>query len=673
LKRRILGALSLAAVLATSLLAQPARADSSIPLADFFKKPQFGSRPVLSPDGQNLAVLTPRGGRNVLAVINLDSRKSTVVASDPDLNISSPMWVNNHRLVFSLTKGSDDTAENNKGGGLFAVNSDATAFRKLVPTIKEVETNNLAYKPLQIIGRVNAESNELFVENNERGKDRDFGASDVFRIDTTNGRMTLLTYNNPGDVSEWHLDHNNVIRAAESLSVDKDSKRVRQTVFYRDDDKSPWKKIYQGFEDAGEHINVLGFDFDNKTMFVAGRFNGRDRAAMHSWNFASNTAGELIAEQPDGDIGGWLEPDTALMFDHQRKKMIGLAVSGMKEEIYYFDEDYAKLYAKLAASFPGEEVNFQWAGDRAVVVTSGANNVGKFFFYDTKRKTLEQIASVKPEFDGKKLSPQTVVHYAARDGLDIPAYLTLPEGVTAKKLPLVAYIHGGPHARDHFGYDPLAQMFASRGYAVLQPQFRMSTGFGWKHHTAGWHQWGLAMQDDITDGIADLVKKGIVDPQRVCIMGASYGGYATMYGLVKDPDLYKCGVNTVGVTDVKMLFTVAYSDTSGPYMDNVGVKMHGDPKTDEAYFHKASAIENADKIKAPVLMFYGSEDVRVPMVHGQKIRDKLLAKGNVAEWMVMTGEGHGWAKESNNILWGEKTFNFIDRYIGAGAVKVPAK
>jgi dipeptidyl aminopeptidase/acylaminoacyl peptidase len=667
-------ALSSAAILACGFVGGEARADSSIPLADFFKKATFGSRPVLSPDGKNLAVLTPRAGRFVLAVINLDSRESKVVASDPDLNISSPMWVNSKRLVFSLTTGSDDTAENNKGGGLFAVNSDASDFRKLVPTRKEVETNNIAYKPVQIIQRVGGDSNDLFVENNERGQDADFGASDVFRLNTLNGRMTLLTYNNPGNVGEWTLDHANVIRVASAAAVDPATKRIRQTVFYRDDENSPWKQIYQGVEALGQHINVMGFDYDNKTMYVAGRFNGRDKAAMYAWDFSKNTVGELIAEQPDADIGGWDEPTAALVFDNERKKLVGVTVEGMKYDTYYFDEERAKMHAMFAATFPGDDIsNFQVAGGRAIVVTSGPNNVGKFYLYDTAKKTLEKIAVVKPEFEGKKLSEQRVINYAARDGLNIPAYLTLPEGVAPKKLPLVAYIHGGPHARDFFGYDPLTQMFASRGYAVFQPQFRMSTGFGWKHHTAGWRQWGLAMQDDITDGIADLVKKGIVDPDRICIMGASYGGYATMFGLVKDPDLYKCGVNTVGVTDVKMLFTVTYSDMSGPAMDDMGVKMHGDPKGDQAYFHNSSAIENADKIKAPVLMFYGSEDRRVPMIHGQKIRDKLLAKGNVVEWKVMTGEGHGWAKESNNILWGEMTFNFVDRYIGAGALKPTVK
>ncbi|MDC8757259.1 S9 family peptidase [Janthinobacterium fluminis] len=667
MKTRIIPTLLAALMLGTGLYSAGAHADESIPVAEFFKKPEFNSQPILSPDGQNMAVLTPRNGRFVLAIINLDTRESKVVASDPDWNVSNPQWVNNQRLIFSISKGADEVLERQTGGGLFAVNRDGSAFRKLVVSVKEAMSTGVSYKPVSVLQRVGGDSNDLFVINNERGRDADLGASDVFRLDTTTGRMSLQTFNNPGSVSGWLLDHANVIRVASAMAVEPGSKRIQQTVYYRDDEKAAWKVIYRAYLDEGKEMNPLGFDFDNKTLFVAGRFGGRDKAALHIWDFAANQAGELVAEHPEADI------DDSLLVDNERKKIIGIVAKGMKSEIYYFDEEYARLQATLNASLPGQEVHFQWRGNRAVVSTSGENNVGKLYFFDTEKKTLEPLYSVKPALDGKKLSAQTVIQYTARDGLNIPAYLTLPEGRPAKALPLVAYIHGGPHARDQFGFDPITQMLASRGYAVLQPQFRMSTGFGWKHHTAGWKQWGLAMQDDITDGVASLVKQGIVDPKRVCIIGASYGGYATMYGLIKDPDMYKCGINWVGVTDVKMLFTVSWSDMSGPVMDNIGAKMHGDPKTDEAYFHKVSAIEHAAKIKSPVLMAYGSEDIRVPLIHGEKMRDQLRKQGNTVEWVVMTGEGHGWSKESNNIKWGETVLNFIDRYIGAGAKDDTAK
>lgn len=640
----------------------PAHADSTIPVADFFKKAQFGGAR-LAPNGQHLAVLIPRNGRFVLAVIDVATRNSKVVASDPDWNIANPQWVNSERLTFSITKGSDDVAANNAGGGLFAVNRDGSAFRKLVATVKEQgESGARRYLDLAIIKRVGGDSNELFVANNERGLDADFGATDVFRLDTTTGRKTLLTFDNPGNVNNWVLDHANVIRVASGLTVDPANKRIRQSVHYRAGADAPWQKIHQGYIDEGADMDPLGFDFDNQTLFVAGRFQGRDKVGVHAWDFAANTAGELIAEHAEADIGG--QP---LLFDEERKKLVGVFFNAMKPEKYYFDEDYARLQATLDASFPGQRVDFQWRGERVLVQAGQDANPGKLYFYDMKKKVIEPLYSLKPEFDNKKLSVQQVVKYTARDGMTIPAYLTLPEGQAPKALPLVAYIHGGPHARDQYGFDGTVQMLASRGYAVLQPQFRMSTGFGWKHHAAGWKQWGLAMQDDVTDGIRDLVKQGVVDPKRVCIMGGSYGGYATMYGLIKDPDLYQCGINIVGVTDVKLLFTVAWSDTRGPLMDSLGKKMHGDPATDEAYFRKVSAIDNAAAIKKPVMMAYGSEDIRVPLIHGERMRDKLKAQGTPVEWIVMTGEGHGWAKESNNILFGQKVLDFMDKHIGPKA------
>ncbi|MCC7697796.1 S9 family peptidase [Janthinobacterium sp. EB271-G4-7A] len=640
-----------------------AHADETIPIADFFKKGEFSGSPLLSPDGLNLAVLTPRNGRFVLAIINLETRASTVVASDPDWDVTSPLWVNNQRLVFSISKGSSEVMEKQTGGGLFAVNRDGSAFRILVASVKDAMSTGKPYKPVQVLKRVGDGSNDLIVSNNERGSGADLGASDVFRMDTTTGRKTLLTFDNPGAVSDWLLDHDNVIRVASAMSVEDGSKRIKQTVYYREEDKAPWKPIYQAYATEGKTMNPLGFDFDNKTLFVAGRFNGRDKAGVHIWDFSGNKAGDLIAEDTLVDV------NNGLLFDYARKKIIGVQVDGMKSTKHYFDPEYARLQASLNASLPNEEVNFQWRGDHAVVSATGVNNVGKLYLFNTRKKTLEPLYSVMPILDGKKLSEQKVISYQARDGLHIPAYLTLPQGRAPRALPLVAYIHGGPHSRDHFQYDPLTQMLASRGYAVLQPQFRMSTGFGWKHHTAGWKQWGLSMQDDITDGIEELVRQGIVDRKRVCIIGASYGGYATMYGLVKNPDLYQCGINWVGVTDVKMLFTVNWSDMSGPVMDDMGAKMHGDPKTDDAYFQKVSAIGNAARIKAPVLMAYGSEDMRVPLIHGEKMRDQLRKQGNAVEWMVMTGEGHGWAKESNRILWGETVFRFIDRYIGPGTAR----
>jgi len=664
IKTWLFNSMVVSGLLLGSVCSTSAYADSSIPVADFYKKAAFSGRPVLSPDGKNLAVLVPRDGKFVLAVINMETRKPTVVASDPNYDVTSPSWVNNRRLIFSVTKGSEVTAAENDGGGLFAVDMDGKNFKTLIETYKGRKHGDKSYG---VVSNISNDSDELIVIDNSRGVSSELGATDLHLLDTKSGRTKLLTFKNPGKVGSWALDHNNVIRVATSYELESNTNRIKQTVHYREKDNDEWKVMYTAYSDEGKDLNVLGFDFDNKTMFVSGRFNGKDTEAIHIWDFKTQSAGELILDAPGVDV-------STLLQDEDLKKTYGAIITGMKNEFVYFDETYAKIQANLNASFPNEDVYFSLRGNRAIVTTTGVNNVGTVYFYDTKQQTLEKIYSVKPEFEGKKLSEKKVINYTARDGLNIPAYLTLPEGMPAKKLPLIAYIHGGPHARDRFNYDPITQMFASRGYAVLQPQFRMSVGFGWKHFTAGWKQWGLAMQDDITDGVNALIDQGIVDKDRVCIIGASYGGYATMYGLIKDPDFYQCGINFVGVTDVRMLFTVTWSDTSGsPFMKNMGRLMHGDPKTDQVYLDKASALLNADKIKKPVLMAYGSEDIRVPLVHGEKMHDKLRAQGNTVDWMVMVGEGHGWAKESNNILWGETILNFVNRYIGDATQKSGAK
>jgi len=661
LKRHLQSLLAACGLLAGALTGSHAYADTSIPVADFFKRSQYGA-PVLSPDGKNMAVLTTRGEHLVLSVIDLDTRVPKVIAADPEWDVSAPMWLNNQRLVFSIAKGRKATAEEETGaGGLFAVDRDGANFRKLSSPVQEaIDGEFKHFRPMHVLKRAGGGSNDLIVQVQHRSRLPDIFDTDVYRLDTTTGRTTRLTFDNPGFVQSWTVDHNNVVRAATSMTVEAGTKRLVQTNYYRDDEKSPWKKLYSAYISEGKEMDVDGFDFDNKTMFVGGRFGGRDRQALYVWDFAKNAPGELIAEHPEADVSG------GVVFDEERKVVVGVNINGMQDETYYFDEKYAKVDASLKAALPGYDIQFFLRGDRALVWASGPHDYSKIYLFDAKKNTLERVLPARPEFEGKRLSEQTIIHYKARDGLTIPAYLTLPEDRPAKNLPMIMYVHGGPHARDEKGYDPIVQMFASRGYAVLQPQFRMSTGFGWNHYHAGWRQWGMAMQDDLTDGVNALAAQGIIDKNRVCISGASYGGYAVMYGLIKDPDLYKCGVNFVGVTDIGLFFSVTYSDTYGAYMDDMIVRMHGDPKDPKQadYFHKTSAIENADRIKAPVLMAYGSEDVRVPMIHGEKIRDKLLAKGNVVQWKVMTGEGHGWHSEANNIAWGQQMLDFVERYIG---------
>jgi dipeptidyl aminopeptidase/acylaminoacyl peptidase len=542
---------------------------------------------------------------------------------------------------------------------LFSVDIDGSNFRKLLPMVKEAVRNQTYFKNYNVIARApEQDSDDIFV----RDDDGDFD-SNVLRLNTKTGRSKNITFDKPRNVLSWTLDHAGIPRVAEAGKLDPTNGDIIQLIYYRSSEKSKWEKIYEAKYNEGRTIGVVGFDFDNKKLFVTGRFGERDKSALYTWDFDTNKPKDLVAEDPLVDMDG---DGSELIIDYARKKLVGFKYQAMQPKTVFFDPEYADLTKKIETAFPEALVQITPSGSEArmMINVRGVNNPGQIYLADLLKDELIHILTLLPALDGKKLSPQTSISYIARDGLPIPAYLTLPEGTAHSKLPLVVYVHGGPHARDLYGYDDLGQLLASRGYAILQPQFRMSTGFGWKHHTAGWKQWGLAMQDDVTDGVKTLVEQGIVDPNRVCIMGASSGGYATMYGLIKDPDLYKCGINFVGVTDISLMFSVTWSDMTGIWLDDLGKKMHGDPKLDSVYMKKVSALENADRIKAPVLMAYGSDDMRVPLIHGEKMRDKLLKQGTPLQWVVFNGEGHGWVKKENRLRWGEMVLKFINSHIG---------
>jgi len=260
-----------------------------------------------------------------------------------------------------------------------------------------------------------------------------------------------------------------------------------------------------------------------------------------------------------------------------------------------------------------------------------------------------------------------VVHYKARDGLDIPALLTVPKGGEGKNLPMVVVVHGGPWVpHEGWGYDPEAQFLASRGYVVLQPQFRGTQGLGWKHFSSSFKQWGRTMQDDVTDGVRWAIDQGIADANRVCIYGASYGGYSTMIGLAKDPDLYKCGINYVGVTDLDLFESATWSDFAyGEFLQYEMKDMFGDMAKERSTLMAVSPVEQAAKIKAPVLMAYGAADVRVVPEHGTRMRAALEKNNRKVEWMMAEGEGHGFADPENQKLFYGAMERFLDANIGA--------
>jgi dipeptidyl aminopeptidase/acylaminoacyl peptidase len=292
----------------------------------------------------------------------------------------------------------------------------------------------------------------------------------------------------------------------------------------------------------------------------------------------------------------------------------------------------------------------------------------RYLLFYTQSGKLELVGNTYPKIDPTRMGRQETVRFKARDGLDIPGLLTLPPGGTRKNLPMVVLVHGGPWVHGAvWGWDPDSQFLASRGYAVLEPDFRGSTGYGFHHYQAGWKQWGRAMQDDVADGTRWAIAQGYADPRRICIAGASYGGYATLMGLVNDPDLYKCGVDWVGVTDINLMYTGAWSrasDLPDQWKAYGMPELIGDRVKDAAQLKATSPIEQAARITQPVLLAYGGVDRRVPLYHGQKFYDAVTKTNKNVEWIEYPEEGHGWHLPKNSVDFWTRVEAFLGKNIG---------
>ena len=458
----------------------------------------------------------------------------------------------------------------------------------------------------------------------------------LVRVDSRTGRRIPIALPKPaaGERETWVVDSHGVARA---LTVG--SKGVTQ-VYYRAGVDAPWRKLDE-FPWLSPSWEPLAVADDDKTLIVTA-YRGQDKAAIMRYDPDKKAFGEVLARHPQIDL-------EQLRYDEGH--VVGVSYQADRGGTAMFEEDLARVQDVVDKTFPNAVNRLSWSRDRTKFIVFSYSDVspGSFYYLDTRSRKLQWLADVCPWIDPKTMSPMRAVRYKARDGLEIPAYLTVPKGSDGKKLPLVMVIHGGPYVDgDLWAFDPEVQFLASRGYAVLQPNYRGTTHYGWKHWSGGFKTWGLAMEEDIEDGVHWAVDQGIADPKRVAIYGASYGGYATMMGLAKTPDLYRCGINYVGVTDLPLLMTATWSDTSrGDYQEYLAPLEIGDLDKDAKRLRETSPVNLASRIKVPVLMAYGAADVRVVPEHGTRMKSALDSAHVKNEWMIVEGEGHGFRDLEN--------------------------
>ena len=489
------------------------------------------------------------------------------------------------------------------------------------------------------------DDDHILVTHNKRDK-RLF---DVYRINIKTGAETLVAQN-PGNITAWNTDHAGKVRAAGATDG------VNKTLLYRETEAEPFKPLLTtNFREA---VDIVGWTPDSKLMYVASN-RGRDKAALFEFDPKTAKEGKLIYENPNVDVD-------SLGWSRARKVITQTMVNFEKAEPVFFDKESERVYKALKAKLPGYQIGMQsMTKDENLLIVAASNDrtPGTRYVYDVKADKLTRLAEINPALAEADMAEVKPISYTARDGLTIRGYLTLPKGVPAKNLPVIVNPHGGPWYRDSWGYNGEIQFLANRGYAVLQMNFRGSVGYGRKFWEASFKQWGLAMQDDITDGVNWLIKEGIADPKRIAIYGASYGGYATLMGVTKTPDLYAAAVDYVGVSNM-FTFMKSIPPYWKPFLEMM-TEMVGDAEKDKAQLTTTSPALNAERIKTPLFIAQGAKDPRVVKAESDQMVEALKKRGVAVEYMVKDNEGHGFRLQENQFEFYEAMEKFLGKHLKA--------
>lgn len=647
-------ALSLALLAATSV-AQAAPP----PIRDFFKTPAIQA-PKLSPSGRHLAIRTAgEDGRVRLAIIDLETMKpGKVVAGFSNADVIRHHWVNEDRLVYQIGR-PEDGSERVDAPGLWAVDREGSANRQLIMShggSKDTTSTTINDRRLEAIwhfhSTIAAEGDEVLVVRGRWSDEPESKGWQMARLNTRNGAVRSLSDGLPPYVSRWVTDGRGEPRA---VSADQGGGRK---IFLRQPD-GQWK-LWQDLKSRyDDQASPYWFGVNGEMLAVRSR-------GGYSALFRVDPAKLETESQPLVNFTGY-DFNGRLLVDAPSQRLLGLQYETDAPGTAWFDPTMKDMQAAIDAQLPSTVnlIECQRCLDaKHIIVTAVSDQQPEvYFLYKPADKSLQALGSLRPEIKAAAMGQRDVYRIPARDKLALPVLVTQPPGKAEGPRPAVVLVHGGPHLRGmHWAWDAEAQFLASRGYVVLEPEFRGSTGYGWHHFRAGWGQWGLGMQDDLADTLAWAVKQGWVDPKRVCIAGQSYGGYAALMGAVKQNDLFRCAVSWTGVTDLGLLSSITWSDASDEFRNHGMKQLIGDPVADAERFAATSPLARAREIKMPLLVAYGGEDRRVPIKHGSEFKAALRPDQEL-EWVVYPEEGHGWYDlKTNEDFWG-RVERFLARHL----------
>ncbi len=666
---------------AAATVALPTITQAAPPPAKAFFAPSEFNEVALSPSGNYLAVTTAKlAGRRALYVFDLIGGKPpTQAARIEELDVVDVQWVNDDRLLFSvvnLALGSG--SRNHEPSGLFAVNRDGEGLRTLIRRTA-AETGGAGgranerslswdHQLLTIPAYQPGERNDTIVIGHVRWNTKGEVASVRPMYMNVNSGVVrgFDNLNSPPGAADWMFDSRGEPRVA--VSVDE----LRGVIHYRMPETGEWKRIGEG--SLLELPFTPRFVDDKGTLYVTER-RGKDATAVLT-RFDLKTGKperEAVVSTPGFDFLG--RP-----IRQAGSNLLGLDIVTDATQTIWFDPAMKAFQAKVDSLLPGREniVRCRRCGADdmvALVASSSDREPGEYLIYRAKGDQWQRVGRARPDIKPEQMGRMDFQRIKLRDGLEMPVWLTYPAGhkpgvKPAKPLPTVVLVHGGPNVRGTFwgwsSYAGYTQFLASRGYLVIEPEFRGSDGFGRRYLEAGYKQWGEGMQDDIAESLRWAQQQGIAS-DKACIAGASYGGYATFAGLMRHPDLYRCGVAWVAVTDLMLLAQgSSWVDTDISVLGRTEIlsKRLGDPVADAAMLRATSPVENADKIKAPVLLSMGMADRRVPIAHGNRMRDAMAKAGNPLEYVTYSEEGHSYLKTENKVDWAERMERFLAKHLG---------
>lgn len=639
-------------ILVVSLLCVPAvsYAQTQFDVGAFIREDAFRDI-TISPAGDYYAATIPLEDRTALVVMQRSNLKVTAsVAMGKNSHIEDFVWVSPTRLVISMSMkyGSEDKPY--PTGELFGINADGSGKGMLVGQRKQamqagsrIQVAKSQDVAATLVDELTEDENNVIVAISPFLDDPVTWAE---KMDVRNGRRIPIT-KAPVRNAKFTTDNLGVVRFAHGAGPDNNNK-----LYYRAGNNSEWRQINDESGDGHRELPI-GFSADNKIAYMEVE-KSEGPNAVAAYDTESGEYKELLRDSV-------VDP-YAIIYGLGSRIPVGAKYMQGKPKARFFDENSveSRLYRSLEEAFPGESVYITSTttdGRLALVQTYSDRNPGDFYLFDTASKKASHVVSRRDWVDPEHMGVMRPFEFKARDGVVIRGYVTLPPGSSGKAAPMVVLPHGGPYGEwDAWGFDSHIQMLAKAGYAVLQPNFRGSGGYGRRFQEMGARQWGGTMQDDLTDATRWAIQSGIADGSRVCIYGGSYGGFAALSGAAKEPGLYRCAIGYVGVYDLPMMHTVGdiQERQSGEnYLEN----WVGDPKSLAA----VSPTNMADRIKVPVFLAAGGEDKRAPISHSRLMERKLVSAGVSVETLYFETEGHGFYTEAHRREFYEKLLAFLDK------------